>query len=463
MTHHLGIVGLGRMGLNLALNAAGRGFRVHGLEPHAPAAAAAESSSRITVHTDSARFLKALPTPRVVFLMVTSGHGVDQAIDQLIPLLSAGDCVIDGGNSHFRDTIRRSLRLRAIGVEFIGAGISGGPSGALNGPAIMAGGTREAWDNVAPILTELAAQTGSGPCADYVGPHGAGHFVKMIHNGIEYGAMQSLAELHQFLAIEHGLNPDAISDQFSRLNRDNSESLLTAITAEAANARTDDGKNYIVDIVDDHAEQNGTGRWTIEAALEIGVAVPTLGAAVFARIQSASSADLRKDSLSDRVARPALMRDDDLSRALAAAFVACFTQGFDILAHAESALNMEFDLPRIAKIWRGGCILQGSLINRIADELANAPKNVSILKLDGPRSIVQDGLVPLRRLVERSALHGLPAPALAASLAYFDMQRIQPLPTRMVNLQRGFFGSHNLKDRRSGRTFQIAWPGFKKS
>ena len=154
----------------------------------------------------------------------------------------------------------------AIGVEFIGAGISGGPSGALNGPAIMAGGTREAWDNVAPILTELAAQTGSGPCADYVGPHGAGHFVKMIHNGIEYGAMQSLAELHQFLAIEHGLNPDAISDQFSRLNRDNSESLLTAITAEAANARTDDGKNYIVDIVDDHAEQNGTGRWTIEAA-----------------------------------------------------------------------------------------------------------------------------------------------------------------------------------------------------
>ena len=448
----LGVIGLGVMGENLALNVADHGFRVALWNQ-----TVAKVDRFVEKHGDSGRWIGAktleelaatLSRPRRILLMIKAGAPVDEILAKLEPLLSPHDVVVDGGNSHYRDTQRREAALSARGVSFVGMGVSGGEEGARHGPSLMPGGARSAYDHLRPILESIAAKTDSGRCVTYVGPDGAGHFVKMVHNGIEYGNMQLIAEAYDLLRKGAGLAAGQISDVFAEWNRAPLESYLIDVTSRVLAVRDAETGNPLVEMILDQAGQKGTGTWTAQAALELGVPIPTIAAAVDARTLSSMKAE--RVRASEQLANPtthcvagdtrelvAPVRD-----ALDAATICSYGQGMALLRAASDAYRWNVDLREIARIWKGGCIIRARLLDSImhAYERDGGLPNLLLDTDIGPR--VLEAERGWRRTVQTAAAHGIPVPALSASLAYFDSYRSASLPQNLTQAQRDYFGAH---------------------
>jgi 6-phosphogluconate dehydrogenase len=461
-----GIIGLGVMGENLALNVASRGFSLVVYNRTAErtrrfmAGAAAGTSIRAAYSLEE--FVAALARPRRLLLMVSAGPAVDALRQQLRPLLEPGDIVIDGGNSFFRDTERRSQEWEGTGLHFYGLGISGGEAGARHGPSLMPGGPPEAYARLEPILTRLAAQVEDGPCCAYLGPRGAGHFVKMVHNGIEYGDMQLIAEAYDLL--RHGLNLPAeeVREVFAAWNQGELQSYLIEITRDIVAFPDPETGQPLVERILDQAEQKGTGKWTTQTALDLGVPTPTLNAAVDARLMSACKAE--------RVAAARLLRGPAarftgdraefiaaLRAALYASKICAYAQGMALLRAASAEFQYGLPLGEIARIWKGGCVIRAAFLGRIQKAFARDPDLPNLLLDEDFREEVAARQEPWRTVVQTGLELGLPLPAMSASLAYFDAYRRERLPANLIQAQRDYFGAHTYRRIDREGTFHTSW------
>ena len=458
----IGIVGLGVMGAALARNFHSRGLRVgtYNREPEMTAAFGARyGDDRFDLHDDIAGFVACLSRPRRILAMVTAGRAVDAVLEALAPHLSADDIVIDGGNSHFPDTERRARWAAERGFRFFGMGVSGGEEGALNGPAMMPGGDAEAWERLRPVLEQAAAHSDSGPCVDYCGSGGAGHFVKMVHNGIEYGDMQLISEvwtlLHELLSLEDA----AIGDVFGRWNQGALASYLVEITAEILQTPDPATGGALVRQILDVAGQKGTGRLTSMAAIELGIPVPTITAAVDARAMSACKAERvagearfpGSSAGADRRAQAAALGASSeeaiasLGAALLTAKLMSYTQGFALLRAGSLAHGFGSDLARIARIWKGGCIIRAAFLDRVHDAFVRDPSLPLLLLDPALGATIAEGVAALRRTVAAAAAAGVAIPALAASLAYFETMTRAIGSAQLVQAQRDCFGAHTYR------------------
>ncbi|NCD25730.1 MAG: NADP-dependent phosphogluconate dehydrogenase [Deltaproteobacteria bacterium] len=445
----IALIGLAAMGQNLALNMARHGLRV---TVHNRTWTKTENfmtgparGHAILAARDLKSVAASLARPRKIFLMVKAGQAVDDLLDELLPLLEPGDIVMDGGNSHFADTARRVQRLARQGLHFLGVGVSGGEQGALHGPSIMPGGPRPAWEQVAPMLKAIAARADDGrPCTAYMGEDGAGHFVKMVHNGIEYADMQLIAEIYDLLRQSAGLGAADIADTFETWNHGPLQSFLIEITATVL--RTTDKDTPLVDLILDKAGSKGTGRWTTQTALDLGVATPTINAAVDARLLSALTTERQTASaLLSGPTEPCAPPDfESLGQALFAAKLVSYAQGFALLRAARDTWAWSLDLPQITRVWRAGCIIRAAFLNDLAKafDTADLP-NLLLAPTFGPR--LETGQTALRQTVALAARHGIPVPTLAASLAYYDSYRAARLPANLIQAQRDFFGAHRFE------------------
>jgi 6-phosphogluconate dehydrogenase len=459
----LGIIGLGVMGENLALNFDRNGFAVSGydLEDHKR-----ESFARRTqaVAPRSLQELVAgLKTPRVLLLMVPAGEAVDAVLADLRPLLAAGDIVIDGGNTRYTDTNRRMLELEGTGILYVGAGVSGGEEGALRGPAIMPGGDAQAWPRIKPILQAIAARAEDGePCCDWMGPAAAGHYVKMVHNGIEYADMQTICEAYFLLRELPGMQPREMSEVFADWNRGELSSYLVAITADIL-ARTDpETGRPMVDVIVDTAEQKGTGKWASQAALDLGVTAPTIADAVFARTVSAVRAERAAASevLSGPTTRFTGDRDafvEKIRRALLAAKVCAYAQGFQLLAAADREYGWDLPFGTIAGVWRAGCIIRARLLEDIRRAYVRDPKLANLLLDEQFARVMADCHTALREVVATAAQHGVAVPAFMSALAYYDSYRSRRLPANLLQAQRDYFGAHTYQRLDRPGKFHTKW------
>ena len=453
-TADIGIVGIGVMGSALARNFHSRGLEVavydRGEETRARFAAehASAPDARYVVATDLPGLAASLERPRRILVMVPAGEPMDLVLGALAPHLEAEDIVIDGGNSHFADTERRAEYAAEHGFRFVGMGVSGGEEGALVGPAMMPGGDEEAWERLRPVLEKACAHSDSGPCVDYCGRRSAGHFVKMVHNGIEYGDMQLIAETHQLMRHGMGMSPRAVSDTFGRWNDGPLESFLIEITAEIAGARDPAGDGPLVDQILDVAGQKGTGRWTSISAIELGVALPTVTSAVDARVLSAGrSARLEAaQAFADHQARPGVRLDpDDLEQALYAAKIMSYTQGFALLREASAARDYGTDLARMARIWKAGCIIRARFLDRVHQAFRQRPDLPLLLLEPSFQEDIRARLPAWRRVVSSAVDAGWPVPALSASLAYFDTLVRARGSANVIQAQRDLFGAHTYR------------------
>ncbi len=446
----LGVVGLGVMGENLALNVTDHGFSVALWDrTEAKVESLIQSADRKWIGTKTLEeFAAALARPRRILLMIKAGAPVDEILEKLLPLLSADDVVIDGGNSFFADTQRREAAMRERGVRFVGMGVSGGEEGARYGPSLMPGGTRSAYDHLLPILEAIAAKTDSGPSVTYVGPDGAGHFAKMVHNGIEYGVMQLIAEAYDLLRRALGLSAAETADRFAEWNRGPMESYLIELTAQVLSARDPETGHPLVEMILDKAGQKGTGKWTAQVALDVGVPIPTIAAAIDARILSSMKDERVRASEQLKSATTPRAADDTreltvaIGDALAAATLCAYAQGMALLRAGSIEYRWNVDLREIARIWTGGCIIRARLLSTIMQAYARDGALPNLL-LDAdirPRMLEAEG--GLRSTVQMAVAHGIPVPALSASLAYFDSYRTAVLPQNLTQAQRDYFGAH---------------------
>ncbi|GAB4240633.1 MAG: NADP-dependent phosphogluconate dehydrogenase [Acidobacteriota bacterium] len=463
----IGIVGLGVMGQNLALNFASKGFKVVGydLAPAQREAMRGRAGNADVAVVDSWPELAAdLATPRKVLLMVPAGKPVDDALAALAPHLSAGDVVIDGGNSHFQDTERRVREAAARNLRFVGTGISGGEEGALKGPAIMPGGDPEAWPLVRPLLEAVAARAADGePCCKWMGRGGAGHFVKMVHNGIEYGDMQMICEAYWFLRRRCGLEPRRLAEIFAKWNEGELNSYLVEITAEILRRTDEETGRPMVDVILDTAGQKGTGKWTSQVALDLGTPAPTVAEAVFARFLSAVKAE--------RVAASKVLEGPDAAggeaeqwvepvrQALYCSKICSYAQGFQLLAYASREFGFELDLAAVASIWRAGCIIRAQFLERIREAYGADGDLQNLLLAPYFRDVVRREQGGWRDVVAEAARCGVPVPALSSALAYFDGYRSEVLPANLLQAQRDYFGAHRYErvDRPRGEFFHTEW------
>ncbi|MGB2978483.1 MAG: NADP-dependent phosphogluconate dehydrogenase [Propionicimonas sp.] len=466
-TADVGVVGMAVMGSNLARNFASRGYTV-AVFNRSPGrtrdlmAAHGEEGSFTPAET-VADFVASLKRPRRVILMVKAGDATDAAIDSLVPFLEPGDIVVDGGNSHFPDTIRREAGLRAQGLHFVGAGISGGEEGALRGPAIMPGGPAESYEVLGPMLESIAAKVGGVPCCAHVGPDGAGHFVKMVHNGIEYADMQLIGEAYDLLRQGLGAGPSELGDIFAEWNSGDLESFLIEITAEVLHHTDADTGRPFVDIVVDEAGQKGTGRWTVQNALELGVPVTGIAEATFARALSSSVPQrTAARAVLPANAQPWAIEDraqfvEDVRSALYASKVVAYSQGFDQIAAASDLYGWGIDRGAMARIWRGGCIIRARFLNRITEAYQRNPELPLLIADPYFAEVVGSGLAAWRRVVSQAALAGVPTPAFASSLSYYDGLRAPRSAAALIQGQRDLFGAHAyLRVDRPG-TFHTRW------
>lgn len=451
-TAHIGVIGLGVMGENLALNIEEHGYSV-ALWNHTEVKVArliqrAGAARRLLGTRTLAEFAAALERPRRILLMIKAGSAVDEMLQRLTPLLAPGDVVVDGGNSFFADTQRREAALRAQGVHFIGMGVSGGEEGARHGPSLMPGGDRPAYEMLRPILESIAAQTDSGACVTYVGPDGAGHFVKMVHNGIEYGVMQLIAEAYDLLHRALGLSAAHSSNLFAEWNRGPQESYLIEIAARVLSVRDPETGNPLVEMVLDQAGQKGTGKWTAQVALDLGVPIPTIAAAIDARVLSSMKAERVRASEQLKSATTARMAGDPrkfvsaVRDALCAATICAYAQGMDLLRAASATHRWKVDLREIARIWMGGCIIRARLLDAIMQAYGRAPELPNLLLDPDIRARVLAAEGAWRGTVQMAVVHGIPVPGLSASLAYFDSYRSAVLPQNLTQAQRDYFGAH---------------------
>jgi 6-phosphogluconate dehydrogenase len=455
----IGVIGLGTMGRNLAMNIESRGFAVavwNRESEWTDAFVAGQRGRRFTAAPTLEALAAAIERPRTLLLMIPAGPPVDEMLERLAPLLDRGDVVIDGGNSWFEDTARREAALEARrGLHFVGCGVSGGAEGARTGPSLMPGGPPAAWERIRDVLEAIAAVSTWGPCVTHVGPGGAGHFVKMVHNGIEYGDMQLIAESWDMLRRGLGMSAVEAGEVFERWDRGPLESFLTGLTARIARVVDDDTGRPLVDMVLDRAAQKGTGRWTAQVALDLAVPVPTIAAAIDARVLSADRDTRLAVSEVMPGPQPADVlggrRPDDVlgeaHEAFYAARVATYAQGMALIRAGSQAHGWGIDLAEIARVWTAGCIIRARLLEDVRAAFQAAPGLVTLLLDPALGARVGEALPGLRRTVAAAAGAGLPAPAHAAALAYIDTLRSADLPQNLVQAQRDAFGAHTYERR----------------
>ncbi|MGW6200903.1 NADP-dependent phosphogluconate dehydrogenase [Kribbella sp. NPDC055110] len=465
----IGVTGLAVMGRNLARNLARNGFRValHNRSQARTDALVAEfgSEGEFIPSTDLASFVESLEQPRKVIIMVKAGAPTDAVIDELVPLLAEGDIVVDAGNAHFLDTRRRESALKEKGLHFVGSGVSGGEEGALNGPSIMPGGSPESYAALEPMLTKISAHVNGEPCCVHVGPDGAGHFVKMLHNGIEYADMQLIAEAYDLLRQVLGLSPAELADVFREWNTGDLESFLIEITAEVLSQTDPTTGGAFVDIVLDQAEQKGTGRWTVQSALDLGIPVSGMAEAVFAR--SLSGDVVRREAAAGVLPGPGdvkaeVDRDafiDDVRHALYSSKIVAYAQGFDAIRAASDEYDWNIDLGAMAKIWRGGCIIRARFLDRVTEAYDRNPSLPSLLVDDYFKEAVASGQEAWRRVVATAATIGVPAPGFSAALSYYDGLRAERLPAALIQGLRDLFGAHTYKRVDREGSYHLEWSG----
>jgi 6-phosphogluconate dehydrogenase len=463
----IGVIGLAVMGRNLALNIESRGYTVavynRSREKTDELVAQYPDRKLVPAHSLEA-FVDSLEKPRRILLMVKAGEATDATIAALKPLLDKGDVLIDGGNTPFTDTIRRNQELAQAGLHFIGTGVSGGEEGALKGPAIMPGGPRDAYDLVAPVLTQIAAKAPDGePCVAYIGPDGAGHFVKMVHNGIEYGDMQLIAESYAVLKQVAGLSNDELAKVYTEWNEGELDSYLIDITAKIFTKRDEQTGQDLVDVILDRAAQKGTGKWTSQNALDLGVPLPLITESVFARVLSslksqrvAASKVLAgpqaKPFAGDRAAFVEAVR-----RALYFSKVISYAQGFAQLRAASEEYKWNLDFGGIAKIFRAGCIIRARFLQKITDAYAGDRALANLLLDPYFREIAERYQAALRDVVIAAVTAGVPVPAFASAIAYFDAYRSERLPANLIQAQRDFFGAHTFERVDREGSFHANW------
>jgi 6-phosphogluconate dehydrogenase len=467
MSYKIGIVGLGVMGHNLALNMERNGLPVAGYDLDAAKTKAfleGPGKGKQILGVDSpTALMAALEKPRRILMMVPAGAPVDSAIAHLKPHLEAGDILMDGGNSYFLDTERRNRELDAEGFNYIGTGVSGGEEGALWGPAIMPGGQRPAWEAVAPILKAIAAKTEDGqPCVEYMGPRGAGHYVKMVHNGIEYGDMQLIAEVYDLLARGLGLSAGELHEIFAEWNQGELKSYLIEITADIFTKMDDGTGRPLVDLILDEAQQKGTGKWTSQNALDVGAPIPTINAAVESRILSSLKSQRIVASKVLRGPKSAYTGDrrkliEAARQALYASKITSYAQGLGLLRLASDEYQYDLQPGTIAGIWRAGCIIRAGLLSDITAAYQRDPALVNLLLDDAFRSVVEQRQVAWREVVQTAVGLGIPALALSASLAYFDAYRSERLPANLTQAQRDYFGAHTYRRIDREGVFHTEW------
>ena len=471
MTYKMGVVGLGVMGANLARNIEGRGFPVAGYDLDAAKMGAflqgpAKGKAIIGVDTPD-RLMDALERPRRILMMVPAGPPVDSVIAHLQPHFDKGDILIDGGNSHFLDTDRRSDAMAAAGFHFVGTGVSGGEDGALHGPAIMPGGSLEAWEAVAPIFRAIAAKADDGePCVAHMGPRGAGHYVKMVHNGIEYGDMQLIAETYDLLRRGAGLSVRELVAVFAEWNAGDLRSYLIEITARVLEQVDPDTGQPLVDVILDEAQQKGTGKWMSQNAFDVGAPIPTVNSAVEARLLSALKAERvaasrvlpgPADAAPLRGNRQAFI--DAARQALYASKVMSYAQGLALLRMASTEYGYDIHPGEVAKIWRAGCIIRAAFLEDIRAAFQRDANLVNLLLDDTFRGAIADRQQSWRTAVQSAIGLGIPVPAMSASLAYYDSYRSARLPANLTQAQRDFFGAHTYRRVDREGVFHTDWSG----
>lgn len=465
---NIGVVGLAVMGSNLARNLASReGNKV------AIYNRSVEKTNQLTSEHPEANFIASetiddfvasLAKPRTAIIMVQAGAGTDAVISQLTERFEKGDIIVDGGNALYTDTIRREKEVSKKGIHFVGAGISGGEEGALKGPSIMPGGTKEAYATLGPILESIAAIAEGEPCVTHIGSDGAGHFVKMIHNGIEYADMQLIAEAYDLLRQAGGFSPEEIADIFTEWNKGELESYLIEITAEVLRQKDEKTGKPLVDVILDAAGSKGTGVWTVQTALDLGTPVSGIAEAVFARSLSAQTA--QRSGKPELPAANQVWAVEDkpafveaVRRALYASKIIAYAQGFDAIRAGAKEFDWEINLGEVAKIWRGGCIIRAQFLNRITDAYRKDEKLLSLLFDEYFVAAIAGTVASWREIVAMAALTGVPSPAFASSLSYYDGLRAERLPAALVQGQRDFFGAHTYKRVDAEGSYHTLWSG----
>ncbi|WP_240694835.1 NADP-dependent phosphogluconate dehydrogenase [Cryobacterium sp. SO1] len=455
------------MGSNLARNLAsreGNTVAVYNRSPERTRLLTTEHPEAGFVASETiADFVASLSTPRTAIIMVQAGTGTDAVISQLTELFEPGDIIVDGGNALFTDTLRREKAVRETGINFVGAGISGGEEGALNGPSIMPGGSAEAYVTLGPILESIAAVVDGVPCVTHVGTDGAGHFVKMIHNGIEYADMQLIGEAYDLIRRGTGKTPAEISEIFTEWNKGELESYLIEITAEVLKQVDAETGKPLVDVILDQAGSKGTGVWTVQTALDLGIPVSGIAEAVFARSVSSKPAQrAAAAALPGPTANPVEDVDgfiEGVRQALYASKVIAYSQGFDAIVAGAEQYNWDIKKGEIAKIWRGGCIIRARFLNRITEAYTENPGLVSLVTAPFFTDVVATAQDSWRNVVADAAHAGIPAPVFASSLAYYDSLRADRLPAALTQGQRDFFGAHTYKRVDKEGTFHTLWSG----
>jgi 6-phosphogluconate dehydrogenase len=464
---NIGVVGLAVMGSNLARNLASREGNTVAVYNRSYE----KTETLLTEHPEAEfvaastyeEFAASLQKPRTAIIMVQAGRGTDAVITALTEVFEPGDIIVDGGNALFTDTIRREKAVRETGINFVGAGISGGEEGALLGPSIMPGGSAEAWETLGPILKSIAAVVDGEPCVTHVGTDGAGHFVKMIHNGIEYADMQLIGEAYDLIRRGTGKTPAEIADIFTEWNKGELESYLIEITAEVLRQVDAKTGQPLVDVILDQAGSKGTGVWTVQTALDLGIPVSGIAEAVFARSVSSKPAQrAAAAALPGPTANPVEDVDgfiEGVRQALYASKVIAYSQGFDAIVAGAEQYNWDIKKGDIAKIWRGGCIIRARFLNRITDAYAENPGLVSLVTAPFFTDVVAQAQTAWRNVVADAAHAGIPAPVFASSLSYYDSLRADRLPAALTQGQRDFFGAHTYKRVDMDGTFHTLWSG----
>jgi len=466
MAQQVGLIGLAVMGQNLVLNIESKGFsvavfnRTGSRTEEFAAKRAVGKNIKATYSMED--FVAALERPRKIFIMVKAGPPVDAMLEQLVPHLEAGDIVIDGGNSFYQDTIRRADSLADKGVLYMGCGISGGEEGALHGPSLMPGGPEEAYRQMEPILTAIAAKVDDGPCVTYIGPGGAGHFVKMVHNGIEYGDMQLIAEAYDMLRCALKMTSAELAEIFGKWNRGVLSSFLIEITSHIFGKADEATGKPLVELILDKAGQKGTGKWTSQVAMDLGVPTPTINAAVEARIISAYKDErvraakvLKGPRMRYRGGRQELI--DAVHDGLYASKICSYAQGMSILRAASQEYNWNLNFGEIARIWKGGCIIRAAFLDKIKQAYQRDP-NLSNLLLDRDfAEAIMSRQARWRLVVQTAARMGVAVPAFAASLGYFDSYRRERLPANLIQAQRDLFGAHTYERIDKPGVFHTQW------
>ncbi|QII49726.1 NADP-dependent phosphogluconate dehydrogenase [Bacillus paralicheniformis] len=462
----IGVVGLAVMGKNLALNIESRGFTVsvYNRSSEKIEEFLKEAEGKNVVGTYSIEeFVQSLEKPRKILLMVKAGTPTDATIQSLLPHLEKGDILIDGGNTYYKDTQRRNRELAESGIHFIGTGVSGGEEGALKGPSIMPGGQKEAHELVKPILEAISAKVDGEPCTTYIGPDGAGHYVKMVHNGIEYGDMQLISESYFILKHIVGLSSDELHEVFSEWNKGELDSYLIEITADIFTKKDEETGKPLVDVILDKAGQKGTGKWTSQSALDLGVPLPIITESVFARFISSMKEERVKASklLSGPEAKPAAENKEELIEAVRKALfmskICSYAQGFAQMKAASEEYGWDLKYGDIAMIFRGGCIIRAAFLQKIKEAYDRDPELDNLLLDPYFKNIVEGYQGALRKTISLAVEQGIPVPCFSSALAYFDSYRTATLPANLIQAQRDYFGAHTYERTDKEGIFHTEW------